>query len=328
MASEVIGRGEEIGVINAFLAATPTSLKALSISGEAGIGKNTLWRYAVEAADELGLAVLAAKPTESEVGLSFAALSDLMEPVLDQVLPVLPAPQRHALEVALILRDPVGPPPDHRSVAVAFLNSLRSLSASSPVIVAVDDMQWLEKASAAVLEFAPRRLSREPVALVLARRGTEPIRGSAGVLDILQEEQVSRISLGPLSVGALHRMVLERLGSSLPRPTMLKIYELSGGNPFYAREIARALAREGDTRRPSDPLTIPSSLHELVRSRLSSLPPDSLKAIQVAAALSQPTVAIVTNAVPFAAASLAAAVEAQVIELDGPRLRFTHPLLA
>ena len=328
MPSEVIGRGQELAAIEALLTATQTWPRAMSISGEAGIGKTTLWRGAVDVARELGLTVLTASPAETEESLSFAGLGDLMEPVLDKVLPRLPAPQRHALEVALVLTDSVGPAPDQRSVAVAVLTSLRILAADRPVVVAVDDIQWLDRASAAVLDFAARRLHGQPVAWVLAERGNETAPGSTRLIDSLPEEKLLRVSLDPLSLGALHRMLLERLGSSLPRPTMRKVHELSGGNPFFALEIARALAREGGKRRPSDPVTVPSSLNELVRSRLSSLPPETLKAIQIASALSQPTVAIVTAAIPSAAASLTAAIAAQVIEMDGTRLRFAHPLLA
>jgi DNA-binding CsgD family transcriptional regulator len=328
MANEMVGRGEEFDAIKSFLAAIETWPGALWISGEAGIGKTTLWRSGVEAANKLGLTVLTANPAEAERSLSFAALSDLMEPVLDQVLPELPEPQRRALEVALILRDPVGPAPDQRSIAAAFLTSLRSLADKRPVVVAVDDVQWLDRASASVLEFAVRRLRDEPVALVLATRSDHMPSGSADLIENLPVETMHRIILGPLSLGALHRMLLERLGSSLPRPTMHRVYELSGGNPFFALELARALAEEGGTRRPSDPITLPVSLRELVHMRLSSLPPESLKMIQVAAALSKPNVTIVTSAVRSEADSLGAAVDAKVIVLDGSRLRFTHPLLA
>ncbi len=103
------------------------------------------------------------------------ALGDLLGPVLEDVLPSLPAPQRRALEVALLVEDAEGPPPDQRAVAFAFVGALRALAREGPVVVAVDDVQWLDGPSAFIVEFALRRLRGEAVVFLLTlRSGEEP----------------------------------------------------------------------------------------------------------------------------------------------------------
>ncbi len=118
-----------------------------------------------------GQRVLSCAPAMAESQLSFAGVADLLDGVLDDALPALPAPQRHALEVALLLEEADGPPPDERAIGGAVLAVLHELGATAPVLVAVDDVQWLDEPSRSVLEFVVRRLGDEPTRLLLARRG-------------------------------------------------------------------------------------------------------------------------------------------------------------
>ena len=159
----VVGREGELATVTAFLDALPSGPTGLLLEGEAGIGKTTLWDAGVAAAAARSYVVLSSRSAESEAALSFAALGDLMDGVAGQVIPQLPPPQRRALEVALLMADPVGSPPDQRAVYLAFLGAVRHLSASGPVLIAIDDLQWLDLPSAAALEFALRRLGGEPV---------------------------------------------------------------------------------------------------------------------------------------------------------------------
>lgn len=299
----------------------------LVLEGEAGVGKTTLWSCGIEAARERSFRVLASSPSEAEARLSFAALGDLLGEVVPDALPELPPPQRRALEVALLLEGPDGPPSDQRAVAVAVLGVLRALATQNPVVVAVDDVQWLDAASATVLEFAARRVRHEPVAFLLAERRDAAPGDRPRLAQMLPEGRLRRVPVPPLSLGALHRLLNERLATALPRPTLRKVHELSGGNPFFALEIARALAR-GDLRlAPGEPLLVPPSLRELVRSRLGALPAETRETLRVAAALSQPTIDLVAAACG-GRASLGPAVDVGVVELDGERIRFGHPLLA
>src|SRR5207244_8669905 len=132
-----------------------------------------------------------------------------------------------------------------------------------PVFVAIDDLQWLDASSADALAFALRRLGESQVLLLLARRlidGAEP----SGIEQALGSERVQRLHVGPLSVGALHRFLRDRLGRTFARQTLLRIHERLGGNPFFALEVARVLDADID---PVQPLPVPETLDELVRER-------------------------------------------------------------
>ena len=138
----VVGRDREMAAVAAFLDAVRSGPVGLLLEGEAGIGRSTVWSAGVAGAAERSYTVLSCRPAESEATLSFAALGDLLHGVLDQALPQLPPPQRRALEVALLLADPVGSQPEQRAVCVAFLAVIRQLSAAGPVVLAIDDLQW------------------------------------------------------------------------------------------------------------------------------------------------------------------------------------------
>src|SRR6516164_348507 len=169
-----------MAAVEAFLDAVPAGPCGLLLEGAAGIGKTTVWSAGAALAVGRSFTVLSSRPAESEATLSFAALGDLLDGVLDQALPRLPPPQRRALEVALLLADPAGSPPGQRAVAVAFLAVIRYLSACGPLILAIDDLQWLDDSSAAVLEFALRRLRDEPAGLLASARQPGDGRRAAG----------------------------------------------------------------------------------------------------------------------------------------------------
>ena len=166
----VLGRDDELSLVRGFVAGASGGTAALVLEGEAGIGKTTLWRAGVEAARERSLRILSARPAAAERDIAYAALGDLLEGVLDEVLAGLPEPRRRALEIALLLAAPKGRAPDAHAVALALLSGLRSLSSAGAPLVAVDDVQWLDGSSAAALEFALRRLHDQPIRLLLARR--------------------------------------------------------------------------------------------------------------------------------------------------------------
>ena len=279
-------------------------------------------------APSLGYRILRATPSTAETRLSFAALADLLEPTLADTLPTLPAPQRRALEVALLLEDAEGQPPDQRAVAVAFLGGVRTLAQAGPLVIAVDDVQWLDGPSAFVLEFALRRLQEERVVFLLTRRtDADGDRVPLGLDRAFPEDRFRRLVLGPLSLGALHRLLRERLGLVLPRPKLRRLHEISGGNPFFALELARAVERGSIGLEAGEPL--PASLGALVHERLEGLPARTRAALLAVSTLSQPTLELVGRATGSEATpALTPAIEAQVVEFAGESIRFTHPLLA
>jgi predicted ATPase len=166
----VFGRSRELAEVAAFLDEVPSGPSGLLLEGEPGIGKTTVWAAGVAEAAARSYLILASRPAEAEAKLSFAALGDLMGGVLERVLEDLPTPQQHALQVALLLKDPEGSPPEHRAVCAAFLGGLRLLASQTPVVIAVDDLHWLDHPSAVTLGYALRRLETEPVGLLASVR--------------------------------------------------------------------------------------------------------------------------------------------------------------
>jgi predicted ATPase len=170
MRQGVVGRERELEAGAWFLDGLGSAPAALVYAGEPGIGKTTLWTPAVEQARAQSLVVLAARLVQAEDKLAFAALSDLLEPVADDLLAELPEPQRRAIAVALLREDPGGRRLDQRAIGAGTATILKGLARTAAVVVAVDDLQWLDPSSARVLEFALRRLDGLPVAILASQR--------------------------------------------------------------------------------------------------------------------------------------------------------------
>jgi DNA-binding CsgD family transcriptional regulator len=322
MTVETVGRQAELASIHAFLECAAESPLALVLEGEAGIGKSTLWLDGVEAARARGFRVLVSRPAEAERRLTHAGLGDLFEGVLESVLPALPTPRRHALEVALLLEEDADDF-DPRTLGVAVRSALEVLAAEGPVVLAIDDDQWLDPSSASALAFALRRLDGHAMLLLLARRLGE----SAETPDLelaIHADRVERLHVGPLSLGAIHQLLQAHLALPLARPTLLRVHETSGGNPFYALELARALGAEVD---PAQPLRAPESLEGLVRARLDKLPPATRESLLLAAAVARPSSELLAD-LHVTEHELDPALAARVIERTDGTIRFAHPLLA
>jgi DNA-binding CsgD family transcriptional regulator len=323
-AGVVVGREAELERIGGFLDSGRGAL-ALLLEGGAGIGKTTLWRTGIDLARRQQYRVLWCQPTASETAFSFAALGDLLSPVVQDVLARLPPPQRAAIGAALALVETDVPSVDERVVGLALLSSLRLLAVRDPVLVAVDDVQWLDPASAAVLWFAARRLQDERLKLLVSVRvqpGSAPLQVERDLAD-----RLLRVQVGPLSSSDLHRIVVARFGRPLPRPTLLRVHHTAGGNPFYALEITRYLLEEAEPPGPGDPLPVPPTLEELLRARITRLPSVARDALEAAALLSEPTLAALEGT-GSDTAWLDQAIAAGVVELVDDRIRFAHPLLA
>jgi len=325
MTGEVLGREQELGLVYAALERPVEGPAAFVLEGEPGIGKSTLWLAAVTAARERGFLVLSSRPAEAERDLAHVVLGDLFENVIDHVLPVLTAPQRRAFEAALLIDQVPEHPVDPRALGVAVRTSLEVLTEGMPLMLAVDDEQWLDASSANALQFALRRLRHERVLLLLARRLDEE-SDAPGLENAVGSDAVERLYVGPLSLGALHLLLQRRLGRTLARPTLLRLLELSGGNPFYALELACGL-EAGAISDPTEPFPVPESLERLVSTRLERLGSTTREALLLVAAHGRPSPALL-RASGFAPQVLDPAVAAEVAEFSDGVIRFRHPLLA
>ncbi|HEY1566750.1 MAG TPA: AAA family ATPase, partial [Solirubrobacteraceae bacterium] len=317
-APAAVGRDAELAQVDLFLAQMRAASCALSLEGDAGIGKTTLWQEAIDRAGGAGVLVLACRPAAAEAKLSFSGLSDMLAAVREPDFAALPDLQRNALEVALLRAAPEGPALDARVVATALLTLVRELAGQRPVLLALDDAQWLDGPTMGVVTFAIRRLDSEPVGVLCASR---PRAAGIGLLDSVEGERVRRVRVGPLGLGALGEVIADRLGRSLPRPVLARIAQASRGNPFYALEVARLVSDDAgaaDARLP-----VPDDVRTLAESRVSKLPTTTQRALLRAAVLADPT----TRAID--AAPLAAAEARGIVRIDERgRIAFVHPLFA
>jgi DNA-binding CsgD family transcriptional regulator len=320
--ARIVGREREFDSLDAFLDRRAGGPTALVLEGEAGIGKSTLWLAGVQKARERGFRVLSSRPAEAERGLALSGLGDLLEDVVEDVLPELTVPQRRALEMALLVEE-AGAEADPRTLGVAVRSALEVLAAETAVVLTVDDVQWLDPSSASALAFALRRMREQSILLLLARRVGDGAESSA-LEQAIEPDRLERLRVGPLSLGAIHRILQARLGRPFARQTLLRIHETSGGNPFFALELARALGAEVD---PLQPLPVPETLEELVRARLADLPAHTREALELVSALGAPSESLLERA-GAAPEALEAAAGAQVIEREHGIIRFTHPLLS
>ena len=326
---ELIGRKAALATIEGFLDRLVREPRVLTLSGEPGIGKTVLWQKGVERAREQLPHVLTHRAVEAEAGLSFAALSDLFSGVIDAVLPSLAPPRRRALEVALLLRAPGGEAYDPRAIGLAVLDSLRTLCRSGGVLVAVDDLQWLDEPSARTLEFALRRLSAGGVGFLFAVRHVSGDDAHTAVPALPPGGLVEELEVSPLTLSELFQFVRARLQVELSRPQLVRLREITGGNPLFALELAAEFANSGPA--PGRPVPIPTTLRQLIGERLARLPEDAREVLVTAAALARPTFGGLAGAhgdEQLVANVLEQAMRAGVIDVDGERVRFAHPLMA
>ena len=311
--------------IAGFLASAATEPSALLIEGEPGIGKTTLWLEALELARNQGFGVLSARAAAAESVLAYTALADLLDGVPASAWADLPDPQRFAVDQVLMRADN-GSATDQRAVAAAFLSVVEYLTDEGPLLVAIDDLQWIDPSSMHVVAFAARRLTGHVGILGSVRTDGDGIGGAW--VQLPRPDAVSRIRLNPLGIHDLHAAVSTRLRRPFSRPTMGRIHEVSGGNPFYAIELARAIAE----RAPGVETSLPRTLADVVRTRINGLDPDVHDALLAASCMASPTVELVSSATVSDDDRLVELLENAeskgIIAIDGNRIYFAHPLLA
>ncbi|WP_084558006.1 helix-turn-helix transcriptional regulator [Hamadaea tsunoensis] len=329
---ELFGREEQVGVIRSAVSRTEPGFRLVLLTGQAGIGKTAIWERGVVEAEELGHAVLQTRACEAEARLSHGGLSDLLEYLDADLLAGLAAPQRRAVDAAL-LRDESGPI-DPRALGAGLLAIIRELAAAGPVLIAVDDDQWLDDASAAAVTYAIRRLRGEQVTVLLTRRtdradvpytdGLAPRLGSL-------RAPVETVEVEPLRPDAIRRLIDRPLPSRLAR----RVYELSGGNPLFALEIADALRRADQPIGPAAELPIPTSLRALVSARLAAASAGARRAVLVTSLVSNPRLGLIRQVLAddgngegeSGEDGLEDAVATGLLVIQAEHVRLAHPLI-
>lgn len=318
----MVGRDVERERIEAAVRAGAGSL--VLVEGRPGIGKTTLWRCGVEAARASGMRVLEVRPAEAERTLTFAGLAQLLpDALLDEVGGGIPAARRRVLDAALLRGIWPSDSIDQVMLGLALGSVLERLAGMGPVVVAVDDLQWLDEASAGVIAFALRRVAAAPVVVLTA---TRPTAGSA-VVGAIPEQRRIVVRPGPLSVGALGRIVALRTGSPLPRTVMTRIHAVAADNPLLAVEIARSIAARGRLPGPREPLGAPSDAAALIERRLVDVSGAARELLFVVAAMAHPTPARVERVLGDEAAALDELIVADLVRRNGELLACSHPLI-
>jgi DNA-binding NarL/FixJ family response regulator len=304
----VVGRDAELARIDAFVAAASEGARSLVITGEPGIGKTTLWRVALERCRGAGFEVLLARPAEEELPLTLSTLGDLFE-------------RRTPREALADQEEPIA-----RGRAV--LGALRDIAAEGPVVLAIDDLQWIDAPSARALRFALRRLDAEPVGVLATLRSGSTSEDPLAMATTLPPGRTETLALGPLGAAALRRMLREFV-EKISRPTLHRIHEVSGGNPLYAIELARGLSRDEGRRAGTGSLLLPDSLQAAIEGRLATVPDEQELLLQTLSALG-------SASVPQLRALLGTDVDGLLVaaERDGLlvvdeslEVRFSHPLI-
>jgi DNA-binding CsgD family transcriptional regulator len=308
----LVGRESEQEQIERLLAdAREGRGRALVLRGEAGVGKTALLQHAVEAAT--GFRELHALGVESEAELPFAALDELVRPVLD-LLDELPQPQANAMKAALALAQIENA--DRFSAYAAALGLLSAAAAHQPVLCVVDDAHWLDQASAEALVFAARRLDYDAVAMLFAVRDPASACFSAPGL--------AELRLGGLTADQA-KTLLATTAPPLTRAALDRVVEAAGGNPLALLEFAPGMATSPAS---EGPLPVSEAVERAFLERSSRLSADSRRALLLVAVSGSDAPEALWTALDLeqiSADSLGEAERAGLI-VQGRRLDFPHPL--
>jgi DNA-binding CsgD family transcriptional regulator len=323
----VVGRRAELDAVRQQLGDLSNGPAHLVFEGPAGIGKSTVWAAAVGLARSEGATVLATRPSIGDATVPWAGLSDLLGETSADALAGLTDPQRRAIEIVLSRREPESSPLDELSVRLGVRAMLQALAGAAPLVLAIDDLQWLDAATTSVLAFALKRVEPARVGLLGGLRVSagdplaEAERGGTSdneLVAALRDDAVTRVRVGPLEEDPLRAIVRDQVGGEASRSTVDDICRISGGNPLYAIELARS----GD-------LAAAAGLRSVVEARFAGLPEqaqDIATVVAVAGPLGWADVQALAQG-PVSERALDQAVRSGFLVSSQGRTAFTHPLL-
>jgi DNA-binding CsgD family transcriptional regulator len=304
----LVGRDTERGVLERLVAGARIGQSGvLVVTGEPGVGKTALLEDA--ARHTAGMTVLRGAGSESEQGIPFGALHQVLRPALGH-LGTIPAPQSDALAAALMLRP--GDPGDRFAIGAATLSLLCRYAEERPVAVLLDDVHLFDRPSAEALAFAARRLMADPIVVLATSRTAEHIH------------QLPRLALSGIGLAAATELVSRHADASLESVT--RLHRATAGNPLALIELAGA---GGAPMFSGAPLSVPATLVTAFASRADSLGETGRLALTVAAVAGGDlrVVAVACERMGVDIGALAEAEEAGLIHVEGDRVRFRHPLV-
>ena len=320
-AAPLLGRAQEQSLLTALLDGVEERGQALVLRGEPGIGKSRLLSAATRTAGDRGMRVLTATGVQSEAHLPFAGLHQMLRPVRERAVD-LPPIQREALDAAFGLTSEVAP--EHYRIAMASLDLVSDVAGDAPVLLVVDDAQWLDSPTADVLAFVARRIESDPVVLLAAARDGYPSAlADAG----LPEHRLA--GLDDTTAAAL----LDAAAPGLPVTARSRVLDEAAGNPLALLELPAAAAQSGDDESLPGGLPLTERVERAFAGRVSDLP-DATRLVLLVAALSDGDAvgeilqaAAAVAGTPLDLDALEPAADAALIDLDVNSVRFRHPLV-
>ena len=319
IATALAGRERDLGVIQAFLDQASAGGAVLLLTGEAGVGKTALLDAAQQRAMAAGVRVLRAVGARFETDVSFSGLTQVLLPLGEEV-PGLSAMQREALKVAQGLT--AGPPADRLVVSNAALAALRQAASARPLLVILDDLPWLDRASSLVLGYAARRLGGSRVGFLAAARAAAGTFFDGGSLP---EHEVP-----PLDREAAARLASARFPELAPG-VLRRVLAEAQGNPLALLELPMTMDDPQRRARAALPSILPLSqrLRALFAAQVSDLPAPTRYLLLLAVLEGTGDLAVLQAAAGRQIDDLGPAEQAGLVYVDGNtgRLAFRHPLI-
>ncbi|MHC5257400.1 helix-turn-helix transcriptional regulator [Streptomyces sp. UC4497] len=314
----IVGRKAELERLFRMVNGAPATERVLVLRGDAGMGKSALLDSAMRWARVSGVRVLRAEGSESEANLAYSGLHQLLRPITAAV-GLLPERQRTALAGALGTGPAVEGAPDLMLIGVALLGLLSESADPQPLMLVIDDAQWLDRASLDALAFAVKRLDAEPVTLLIGVRTGDPLPAL--------DRHWPTFTLAPLDAGAAGRLLDQQPQSPTGR-VRDQVIEQAAGNPLALVELARAAATSpGST--PTGPLPLTGELERIFAARLAELPAPTAQLLLLLAAMDTADAAVLATAgLPGAEdTTWRPAEEAGLVRRTGRTVHFSHPLM-
>ncbi|MFJ9174055.1 AAA family ATPase [Streptomyces sp. NPDC102360] len=313
----IVGREAELDRLFRMVNRASATERVLVLRGDAGTGKSALLDAALRRARVSGVRVLRAEGSESEASLAFSGLHQLLRPVAAAV-DRLPERQRTALAGALGTGPAVEGTPDLMLVGVALLSLLSESADPQPLMLVIDDAQWIDRASLDALAFAVKRLDAEPLTLLIGVRTDDPLPAF--------DRHWPALTLAPLDAAAAGRL-LDRQPYGPTGRVRGQVLEQAAGNPLALVELARAATSPGGS--PNGPLPLPGRLEHIFAARLAELPASTAQLLLLLAAMDTADSAVLAVAGLPGVEDTAwrPAEEAGLVRRTGRAVRFGHPLM-